>query len=202
MYKIEDYLGCIIKVLNKYSLPSDEFWDVGLIGLEKAIQKFDKSRTTMKPQTYFIYQIEWHIAREIESKAVWCGFVKKHSGRHYIWFLLNYKLIKNCCNATSIDDIYLRDGYHNFEYKDEYHKELTKISVKDFYKNYLNERETTICKMRVEGYTLDEIGKVIGCSRQNVSLTISKIKKKMIEYFGEEKCGGRIQKRNKSEDSS
>lgn len=195
MLDINDYIGVVYFVLGKFSLPQDEFLDVALIALDKACRRFDPTKTKCKPQTFLIYQVEMYIADEIERKAVKDGVISKRRSRHFLWYLNNYQTLKN---ITPDFEAYTNEEYYRTSpkkppyYTDDLYSE---IEIDTFYQKCLTPKEIEICKLRIEGYTCEEIGKIIGCKKQNVSRYIGKIRKKMIEYFGEEMCSSRDIKR-------
>lgn len=197
MYDIEEYVGTIYEVLAKYGIPKEEFFDIALEALHKAILKFDPDKTSCKPQTFFIYYVEYGIAAEIKKQAIWNGLVNTNDRRHPTWYLTHYRDVKNCTARYQSSDDFIE--VNEIHYSEPLFRDAVKeIEVRDFYNSCLKENDIKICKLRIEGYTMDEIGKILGCSKQNVARVIERVKKKAIEYFGEYACSNRKMKRIKS----
>lgn len=197
---VKKHYGCIWYVLNKWGLPESEFLDVAILGLYKGIKKFDPKRSKMKLNTYLIFSVEWEIGKEIESYSEFTGYTDKKDNRHYKFFINSYFAIKNCefhimenPNENEKEDgDYLLFAQRNRIVEERVFDNISDIETQYFYDNICTEKEAKVCKMRVMGYNFQEIGDELGCSRNNVSLIINKIKKKMIDYFGENNCSNRI----------
>lgn len=192
MLDIREYEGVIKYVLRKWNLPWDRFYDMAYEALEHSIQRYDASKLgNMKPQTFLIYGVEIYLGNMIGKDFQDRGIVEHHKLRHYKWYLGNYHGLIG--GASSLEE--LADRQMEPKLYDDY----SEISVSIFYEEYLTPREKEIVRYRVSGYTFQEIGDTVGYTKETIRIILNKVKKKMIKFFGEERCSGRTIKREKSE---
>lgn len=190
----QDYEGVVKFVLRKWALPGNRFYDMAMEALIIACNNFDENKVNnMKPQTFLIYTVQRYLGGMIGREFVWRGIISEASYRKhsYFYFLGNYHGMIGGANCIEELVELGKEPKLNDDYSE--------IEVSIFMENFLSPRERKIVNLRVQGFSMEEIGEATGCSRQNISLIIMKIKKKMIDYFGEEKCRDRIGARGRSE---
>ena len=180
---IEQYIGCIPYILNKYHLPDEEFYDIAMYGLYKDCTSYDQEKAgDMKPQTYIIYGIKRYLDVEIRREARFHRRVYDSEQRGSWLFRFNevksdrtfLEGIKNSENTfvnrnNEIDDIFIEDSVNRF-------------------KSVLSEKERDILESRIIGMTLDEISQKYGVTKQRIGQIIQNIKRKAIIFYGPKKC--------------
>ena len=182
MLDIEQYKDTVYFVLNKYHLDPEEFEDVAWIGLWEACRSWNPEKAEHRtPQTWCIRGILFKIFYEYKK---WKKFHFGNEGDHGAPGLYSFQTLKK--ETISPDNF--TDGFlartastevlDNVEYEE---------LIQEFRKTLID-KEKDIFDKRLEGYTMVEIGSMMGVSRQYVSDCFKNVKKKAVEFFdlGEE----------------
>ena len=183
MLDIEQYVGCIPYILNKYHLPDEEFYDIAMYGLYKACISYDREKAgDMKPQTYVIYGIKRYLDTEIRREARFHRRVYDAEHRHS--WLLRFNEVKN--DRVFIEGI--KNPENTFANRN---NEINDIFIEDSvsrFKSVLSEKERDILEARIIGMTLDEISQKYDVTRQRIGQIVQSIKRKAIIFYGPKKC--------------
>ena len=175
---IEKYLPTIGHTIKKMSVPWDEFFDIGLIGLWKACQTYDPNlEGRLSPEGWCIRNIRHEIIREL------CKMDHYHNNKKYKdlnkYGPSSYKEIINGIKYLSeLKDYSLLVESKNGD--EEYDETVADV---DMFLKSLTEREHMILRLHEAGLTMREIGSIIGTSRQRVSEIFVGVKKKAAEFF-------------------
>lgn len=165
----------IYQVLKKYNLYSkrEDYYDIGLIGLTKAINTYNKNKG-IKFSTYAYICIENEIKHELRKES---GAKRKSN---YKTISLNQK-IKEYGN-NELEDIL--ESNINIEKDYEY-----KETVEELYNNInkLNQEDKKIIciyyGINCEKYNQEKLAKILKISQAQVSRRIKKILKELKGYY-------------------
>ena len=154
--RISNNMSLVYYVIHKYYptyINDEDIKQSGMVGLCKAANTFDEEKSTFS--TYAVRCILNEISHEFRSR-------KKHNGV----LSLDYEY-----SNGSDEDVALKDmvvGQDDVEY----------VDTTFIYQN-LNPLECAIVECKLKGMTTREMATIFGCSYQNISKHIRKIKSKI-----------------------
>lgn len=155
---VEDNHNLIYHFCHKYNLNIDTYYDIFAISLCKAAMNYDSSRGTRFSTLAIAIMYN-------DLKLTYRQNTKK--GKGDVKFTSLDSLVMNCHN----EDFCLTDVLGTeLDAQDE-------VIFTDF-KNVWNETEKQIAKLLYEGYTQEEIGKIINYSQPQISRIIRRMKEK------------------------
>ena len=182
MLDIEQYKDTVYFVLNKYHLDPEEFEDVAWIGLWEACKSWNPEKAEHRtPQTWCIRGILFKIFYEYKK---WKKFHFGNEGDHDAPGLYSFQTLKK--ETISPDNF--TDGFLTRTASTEVLDNVEYEELIQEFRKTLKGKEKDIFDKRLEGYTMVEIGSMLGVSKQYVSDCFKNVKKKAVEFFdlGEE----------------
>lgn len=217
--RIEDHLKLVRMVISKNHAGGkfimkkcgceyDDIYQVGCIGLMKAIRDFNPSKG-FKFTTYASVKINGEIRRYYRDNFSMVRFGRTCNEIAYkinqmelpahmitTEFIMKEFDVKKVVASDVID--YMNSAIDSLdataEGKDDYdmsfHEFFADESIEDFnkkmelqdYFSILNEREEKIFKLHLDDISQIDIGKIVGLSQMHVSRELKRIKKKLKEY--------------------
>ncbi len=166
---IKENEGLVYYTMNKYFYTTTSEFDikedmiqVGRIALYKAIQTYDEDRTEFS--TYAV--------KVIKSKMI--NFLQND-----LYKYVSKGGLKSIHNNEGLDEDSEKMRDRNMGRMDD-DTEVNANELLDFIKKYKDERAYKIVCLLNEGYTYDEIGKIIGLSKQRINQIIVKLRKYLI----------------------
>ena len=182
MLDIEQYKDTVYFVLNKYHLYPEEFEDVAWIGLWEACRSCNPEKAEHRtPQTWCIRGILFKIFYEYKK---WKKFHFGSEGDHDAPGLYSFQTLKK--ETISPDNF--TDGFLTRTASTEVLDNVEYEELIQEFRKTLRGKEKDIFDKRLEGYTMVEIGSMLGVSKQYVSDCFKNVKKKAVKFFdlGEE----------------
>ena len=166
---IKDNEGLIYYTLQRYFYATTSEFDikedmiqVGRIALYKAIQTYEVGKTEFS--TYAV--------KVIKSKMI--NFLQND-----LYKYVSKGGLKSIHNNEGLDEDSEKMRDRNMGRMDD-DTEVNANELLDFIKKYKDERAYKIVCLLNEGYTYDEIGKIIGLSKQRINQIIVKLRKYLI----------------------
>lgn len=162
---IKENMGLVYKVINeqyydkKYEFTKEDMVQTGLLALYKAIQTFDEDKD-IKFSTFAIKVIKNDLLKFATRDY------KKYSG------VINDT--ETSLNSTIGND----DDNMNMEDRlgvEEDFSELEGSELLSYIREHKSEKVVKMVMMLSEGYTYEEVGKKLGCSKQYVNSTMKKL---------------------------
>lgn len=164
---VTDNHNLIYGFLNKYGLDREDFYDLAAIGLCKAAETWNKKRGVFST---YAYRCMLNVVRT-ENRA-------KNVGKRIPENMIVFYNTETCS-----DDGAVVEFINYIPYDIDVEKEAIDRVVMGRYLNKLDElddRDRLIFWLLIDGYSLREIGKIIGCSHHNIAYIKSKIVKKLM----------------------
>ena len=166
---IKENEGLVYYTMNKYFYTTTSEYDikedlaqVGYMALYKAIQTYDEGRTEFS--TYAV--------KVIKSKMI--NFLQND-----LYKYVSKGGLKSIHNNEGLDEDSEKMRDRNMGRMDD-DTEVNANELLDYIKDYKDERAYRIVCLLNEGYTYDEIGKIIGLSKQRINQIIVKLRKYLI----------------------
>lgn len=151
---IEDNMKLVYALISKEYptyMNDEDIIQCGMLGLCKAAEKYDESKS--KFSTYAYFAIRTEIQMELRKRA-------KHQGV----LSLDYPYKNECGEECTFADIIVGD-------------EDIKCLDLDIDEDQLTTKQKAIYELKKQGMSPGEIGKQIGCDKRYVWATMRKIKK-------------------------
>lgn len=161
---IKENMGLVYKVINeqyydkKYEFTKEDMVQTGLLALYKAIQTFDESKN-IKFSTFAMTVIK--------------NDLLKFATRDYEKYSGVINDTETSLNSTigNDDDMSMEDRLGI----EEDFSELEGSELLSYIRERKSEKVVKMVMMLSEGYTYEEVGKKLGCSKQYVNSTIKKL---------------------------
>lgn len=163
---IKENIGLVYEVINRnyfdkrYEFAKEDMVQVGLISLYKAIQTFDESKN-LKFSTF---------ATSIIKNDL-CNFIQR-----------DYKRYSGVLDdsVSSINENLDKDGEGNNSIEstlsmDEDFSELEGLELLTYIRERKSEKVVRMVELLAQGYTNEEVGNILGCSKQNVNATMKRL---------------------------
>jgi len=164
---VEENHGMIYKVINVLKVCVDEYYDAGAIGLCKGAEKYDPEMS--KPATFLYYCIKNEILSAMRDTLF------SNSTSKYQVFSYNEK------SSTMKDECEFADLFTDGTRFEGLSHVIVNIS--DLC-NDLTEREKEIVILLGREFTLEEVGKEIGCTRERIRQIRNRIRDKYQKRYG------------------
>lgn len=161
---MQDNHNLIYAFLQKYHLSIEEYYDLAAIGLCKAVNKFNSSKS--KFSTYAYKYMFTTVFTEIKNKKV-----EKRIPDHQIVYYQS-ELDNSNGGDTSTFMNYIPS-------KENVEESVLSEIIFEEYMSKLKDRDKQIFILFREGYKMREISKIVGCSQSQVS----RVRKKLCKYL-------------------
>ena len=167
---VEDYLYLVDITMKKYHVTdTSDYWDAGVLGLCSAAIKWDAEK-------YHTGEFKWFAVRYIR------GYLNHYFKKTNL-IRDNTELLHDD-QKDSDDD---KRGCYIDERVNVNEDVCEKIKL-DRFLSLLSPDNQTLAKMLLDGYSLDEMGKTIGTSRQAVASRMRNWKRQFISAYGAPSC--------------
>ena len=161
MFKGTEYLDYSVQTRG---FEREDVYHVGKIGLWKALKSFDELKG-IKFSSYATRCIRNEILNEIVNRIPIKG-----TPRH-----LDMGTRMRMAITKDIDDVKMQKYERSNSFEDDtIHNMLFRDNSEG-----LTERELKVIKMRMDLYSFTDIGKELGCSRQNVNVILARVQRKL-----------------------
>lgn len=166
---VEDYLYLVDVTMYKYHIKdTSDYWDAGVLGLCSAAIKWEAEK-------YHTGEFKWFAVRYIRG------------------YLLHYFRKTNLIRDNT--ELLHEDQKDSDDKRECYIDERVNVDddvcekIKlDRFLSSLSSENQTLAKMLLDGYSLEDMGKVIGTSRQAVASRMRNWKRQFISAYGAPNC--------------
>lgn len=161
---IKENMGLVYKVINeqyydkKYEFTKEDMVQTGLLALYKAIQTFDENKN-IKFSTFAMTVIKNDLLKFATRDY------EKYSG------VINDTETSLNSTVSNDDDMSMEDRLG----VEEDFSELEGSELLSYIRERKSEKVVKMVMMLSEGYTYEEVGKKLGCSKQYVNSTMKKL---------------------------